>query len=125
MQLPKPNFNGEMTLEATLKNQRIIRAFQSDPISSEFLGQMFWAAYGGTESDGFKRSAAWGGALYPLDLYALIEAGHVGRHIFSEAKALGLGSGIVGVFEDQRVIEILGIPQAHEPLLIMPMGKKG
>ena len=199
MQLPKPNFNGEMALEAALKNRRTIRAFKPEPISPEFLGQMLWAAYGVTEQGGFKRSAASGGALYPLDLYAvigdqsvnglskgiyhyeslphrlviltekdvrqdlakaclgqmwmarapvslvitaeysricnkygergkryaMIEAGHVGQNIFLQAEVLGLGAGIVGAFEDQKVIDILGFPQTHEPLLIMPVGKKG
>jgi hypothetical protein len=31
-------------------------------------------------------------------------------------------AGIVGAFVDERVIEVLGIPESHEPLLIMPIG---
>jgi SagB-type dehydrogenase family enzyme len=54
--------------------------------------------------------------------YAMIEAGHVGQNIFLQAEALGLGAGIVGAFEDIKVINILGIPKKHEPLLIMPIG---
>jgi SagB-type dehydrogenase family enzyme len=188
-----------MALEATLKNRRTIRAFRPDSLNAEFLSQLLWAAYGVTEPGGFKRSAASGGALYPLDLYAvlgdsgvsgvakgfyhyqpmahqidilsekdlrkelakaslgqmwmarapvslvitaeysricskygergkryaLIEAGHVGQNIFLQAEALGLGAGIVGAFEDKQVMEILGLPRTHEPLLIMPVGKKG
>ncbi len=54
--------------------------------------------------------------------YAMIEAGHVGQNIFLMAEALGLGAGIVGAFDDQEVIQLMKIPRAHEPLLIMPVG---
>ena len=54
--------------------------------------------------------------------YAMIEAGHVGQNIFLQAEALGLGASIVGAFEDIKVVNVLGIPKKHEPLLIMPVG---
>jgi len=54
--------------------------------------------------------------------YAMIEAGHAGQNIFLQAEALGLKAGIVGAFNDKEVIDILGIPKKHEPLLIMPVG---
>lgn len=40
-------------------------------------------------------------------------------------EALGLNAGIVGAFEDRKVIDVLGIPEKHEPLLIMPVGYRG
>jgi SagB-type dehydrogenase family enzyme len=54
--------------------------------------------------------------------YAMIEAGHVGQNIFLQAEALNLKAGIVGAFEDTRVIAVMGIPKKHAPLLIMPVG---
>jgi SagB-type dehydrogenase family enzyme len=57
--------------------------------------------------------------------YAMIEAGHIGQNIFLQAEAMGLGAGIVGAFRDEAVIQVLGIPPSHEPLLIMPVGYKG
>ncbi len=54
--------------------------------------------------------------------YAMIEAGHIGQNIFLQAEALGLKAGIVGAYHDERLIEIMKIPRAHEPLLIMPIG---
>ncbi|MBW1863689.1 MAG: nitroreductase family protein, partial [Deltaproteobacteria bacterium] len=54
--------------------------------------------------------------------YAMVEAGHVGQNLFLQAEALGLKAGIVGAFEDMKVINVLGIPREHEPLLIMPIG---
>jgi SagB-type dehydrogenase family enzyme len=57
--------------------------------------------------------------------YAMIEAGHIGQNIFLMAEALGLGAGIVGAFDDKQVVKVLHLPPKHEPLLIMPVGRKG
>ncbi len=54
--------------------------------------------------------------------YALIEAGHVGQNIFLQAGALGMAAGIVGAFDDNRVVKTLSLPDSHRPLLIMPVG---
>lgn len=54
--------------------------------------------------------------------YTLMEAGHVGQNIFLQAEALGLGAGIVGAFDDAALAQTLGLPQGHEPLLLMPVG---
>lgn len=56
--------------------------------------------------------------------YAMIEAGHVGQNIFLQAEACGLSAGIVGAFHDREVIQAMKTPSAHEPLLIMPVGRK-
>jgi SagB-type dehydrogenase family enzyme len=56
--------------------------------------------------------------------YTLLEAGHVGQNIFLQAESLGLGAGIVGAFEDDGLAQALGLPPAHEPLVVMPVGYK-
>ena len=56
--------------------------------------------------------------------YALIEVGHVGQNLFLQAEALGLGTGIVGAFNDNDLLKITGIVPKHEPILIMPVGYK-
>ena len=56
--------------------------------------------------------------------YAMIEAGHTGQNIFLQSQALGLEAGIVGAFEDQKVIQVMGIKSTHEPLLLIPVGYK-
>ncbi|MBN2125788.1 MAG: SagB/ThcOx family dehydrogenase [Deltaproteobacteria bacterium] len=56
--------------------------------------------------------------------YAMIEAGHIGQNVFLQAQALGLSAGIVGAFRDRDVQKVMGTPQSHEPLLIMPVGRK-
>lgn len=54
--------------------------------------------------------------------YALIEAGHVGQNIYLQAEAMALRVGIVGAFDDSRLIEVMNLPPSHEPLSIMPVG---
>jgi len=164
----------------------------------EQLSQLLWASQGITDNMAFKRAVASGGALYPMDIYAvvgtesvnglstgnyhyepekhsvskisegdlrdslakaslsqmwmaraplnlvitaeysricskygergvryaMIEAGHVGQNIFLQAEAMGLGAGIVGAFHDISVIQVMNIPNTHEPLLVMPVGYK-
>jgi SagB-type dehydrogenase family enzyme len=54
--------------------------------------------------------------------YAHLEAGHAGQNLFLQGTALGLGTGIVGAFEDDAVAGALKLPPEHEPLLIVPLG---
>lgn len=53
-----------------------------------------------------------------------MESGHVAQNIFLQAEALSLGAGIVGAFDNTAVSQILGLPPAHDPLIIMPVGYK-
>jgi SagB-type dehydrogenase family enzyme len=54
--------------------------------------------------------------------YTHIEAGHVGQNIFLQAEAIGLKAGIVGAFDNKRIIKTMGLPARHDPLLLMPVG---
>lgn len=75
--LPKPAFDGVISVERAIKERRTCRAFRSDPLSIARLSQLLWAAEGVTdEARGF-RAAPSGGALYPLDLYAVVGDGGV------------------------------------------------
>lgn len=51
----------------------------------------------------------------------LMEAGHAGQNISPQANALGLGTVMIGAFDDKQVKEILGIHE--EALYIIPVGK--
>ena len=55
--------------------------------------------------------------------YAHIEAGHVAQNCLLQAESLNLKVGIVGAFEDQKLMDLLPIPKTHEPILILPMGR--
>lgn len=54
--------------------------------------------------------------------YTRIETGHAAQNVYLQATALGLGTVIVGAFEDAEVGEVLGLPSDHAPLALMPVG---
>jgi SagB-type dehydrogenase family enzyme len=56
--------------------------------------------------------------------YTHMETGNVSQNLFLVAESLRLGAGIVGAFEDQALAQVLKLPPAHEPLLVMPVGYK-
>ena len=74
--LPSPIFDGDMSLEKSIKQRRTIRSFIDTPVTLHQFSQILWAAQGITGDDGFKRAAPSGGALYPGDIYAV--TGHKG-----------------------------------------------
>lgn len=55
-------------------------------------------------------------------IYAHMEAGHIAQNVFLQAEAMGLKVGIVGAFENEKVIKTLGLPKGRDPLLILPVG---
>lgn len=56
--------------------------------------------------------------------YVCLEAGHAAQNILLEAAALGLPTGLVGAFEDERVLSLLDLGSEHRPLYLIPVGKK-
>ena len=70
--LPKPVFDGKVSVEKAIKERRTIRDFREKGISLNHLSQLLWAGQGITDSSEGKRAAPSGGALYPLDIYVLI-----------------------------------------------------
>ncbi len=56
--------------------------------------------------------------------YAHIEVGHAAQNVYLQAAARGLATVLVGAFDDEEVQEVLGLPPDHEPLGLMPVGRK-
>ncbi|MBW2618668.1 MAG: SagB/ThcOx family dehydrogenase, partial [Deltaproteobacteria bacterium] len=77
--LPQPSFKGKVSVEEALKARRTHRSFKTTPLKLAELGQLLWAAYGVTaEKHGYQlKTAPSAGALYPIDLYAVIGDGGV------------------------------------------------
>jgi SagB-type dehydrogenase family enzyme len=69
--LPSPNTAGSVPLETTLHKRRSTRNFKDQQMSLENLAQLLWSAQGVTDKRGF-RTAPSAGALYPLEIYAIV-----------------------------------------------------
>lgn len=54
--------------------------------------------------------------------YVYMEVGHVGQNIYLQAESLGLGTVVIGAFNDDQVQKVLGIEE--EVMSIMPIGRK-
>jgi SagB-type dehydrogenase family enzyme len=82
--LPPPRTLGELSLEDVLNRRRSVREFRADTLRQSELSQLLWAAQGISSPDGC-RPAPSAGALYPLELYAVVHAGAFhfdpGRHM--------------------------------------------
>ncbi|MBL7190874.1 SagB/ThcOx family dehydrogenase [bacterium] len=70
--LPAPSLKGEVSLEETLNLRRSVRSFSQDSLTLEQVSQVLWAGQGITGSSG-KRTAPSAGALYPMELYIIVE----------------------------------------------------
>jgi SagB-type dehydrogenase family enzyme len=82
--LPEPRLDGPVSVEAALSQRRSIRRFEPESLELADLGQLMWAAQGITrrmeesppgfswEWRGGMRTAPSAGALYPLELYAVV-----------------------------------------------------
>ena len=55
--------------------------------------------------------------------YAHLEAGHAAQNLLLTATALGLGSVIVGAFDDAAVARALDLPPGEAPLVLIPLGR--
>ncbi len=55
--------------------------------------------------------------------YVHMEAGHAVENICLQSVALGLGSTMVGAFNDEEVKSLLRMPEEEQPLAIVPVGK--
>jgi SagB-type dehydrogenase family enzyme len=55
--------------------------------------------------------------------YVHMEVGAAVENVYLQATALGVGTVLVGAFDDEAVKKIVGIGQDEEPVGIMPLGK--
>ncbi len=69
--LPKPQSTSATSVEEALLKRRSVRGYKDAPLTLAELGQLLWAAQGITDPAGF-RTAPSAGALYPLEVYAVV-----------------------------------------------------
>jgi len=51
-----------------------------------------------------------------------MEVGYAGENLHLQASALGLGTTVVGAYDDDEVAAVLGLPANTQPLALMPVG---
>jgi SagB-type dehydrogenase family enzyme len=69
--LPEPALDSGTSVEKALLERRSVRDYREAPLTLAQLGQLLWAAQGVTDRSG-GRTAPSAGALYPLEVYAVI-----------------------------------------------------
>lgn len=57
--------------------------------------------------------------------YVHMEVGHVGQNVCLQARALGLGTTMVGAFDDRAVQQLLDLEAEERPLGLLPLGRLG
>jgi len=56
--------------------------------------------------------------------YIHMEAGHAAQNVYLQATALGLGTVVVGAFDDAQVSRIAHLAAGEEAVYMMPVGKR-
>lgn len=54
--------------------------------------------------------------------YIPMDIGHSAQNVYLQAEALGLGTCAVGAFDDEGLIQVLGLTAEEIPMYIMPVG---
>jgi SagB-type dehydrogenase family enzyme len=86
--LPEPRNKGSVSVAEAISKRRTVRGFKPKALTLDQLSQILWAAQGITDKKRGFRSAPSGGALYPLDVYAVV--GKEGVEDFGEGVYLYL-----------------------------------
>ena len=69
--LPEPVNDSDTSVEEALRERRSVRDYRREALTLKQVGQLLWSAQGVTAGDG-RRTAPSAGALYPLEVYAVI-----------------------------------------------------
>ena len=72
IKLTPPNLKGKLSLEEVLNKRRSIRDYKKEEISFEDFSQLLWSLQGITDKLNGLRTAPSAGALYPLEIYAVV-----------------------------------------------------
>lgn len=73
LSLPAPNLDTGQTFRQVLENRRTGRRYADKPVTKQILSQLLWAAQGITDKRHGFRTAPSAGALYPLEVYVVIQ----------------------------------------------------
>lgn len=72
IKLPEPKYDSDTSVEQALLERRSVRAYKDEPLTLTEVSQLLWAAQGITDLRKGFRTAPSAGALYPLEVYVVI-----------------------------------------------------
>lgn len=72
IKLPSPQLKGGISVEEAISKRRSVRQYADSSLSLSDLSQLLWAAQGITDTSRGLRAAPSAGALYPLEVYAVV-----------------------------------------------------
>ena len=75
IELPAPETDGEVAVEASIEERRSIRNYADEALTLEQIGQLAWAAQGITDEGRGLRATPSAGATYPLEIYLVTAEG--------------------------------------------------
>jgi SagB-type dehydrogenase family enzyme len=115
IKLPPPQTTGKMTVEEAISKRRSIRMFTAVPMTIPELSQLLWSAQGITDTisyPGMKyRAAPSAGALYPLELYAVV------------GNVTDLAPGIYKYHCDKHELELVSAGDQRQDLAAAALGQ--
>ena len=71
IKLPSPQLEGKVSVEETIAKRRSVRRYRLESLTLSQLSQILWSAQGITGA-GKVRAAPSAGAIYPLEIFAVI-----------------------------------------------------
>ena len=71
VKLPAPKYDGNVSVEKTLKERRSVRSYQDEPLTLAEVSQILWSAQGITDSTTGHRTAPSARAMYLINVYLL------------------------------------------------------
>ena len=72
IKLPEPKYDSDTSIEQALQTRRSVREYKDEPLTLIEISQLLWAAQGITDSNRGFRTAPSAGALYPMNVYIVI-----------------------------------------------------
>ena len=105
----------ELITEGDRRQELFNAALQQTPVREAAINLVFSAVYQRTTQRYGERGIK----------YVHMEVGHAAQNVYLQVVSLGLGTVVIGAFDDQTVRRALNLPLEEVPLYIMPVGRKG
>ena len=99
--------------EGDLRSELAVAAIGQNSVKAGSIVLIFTAVYERTAAKYGRRGLQ----------YVHMEVGHAAQNVYLQAVSLGLGTVFIGAFSDDRVKDVLNMPEKERPLGIMPVGR--